>query len=224
MVAEDWQTKVGTTPTASWHFVSLQIKPPADYKRERDCLRFPGCIVEAIDLFRHRLGNPNVDRIQQKEALIYLIDLVGDINQAWHCGSGKLADGSSDENGRRIRVTYKGGHVPGNRSRDPKNDNLQFFWDVSLLEIEGRTEPAMIRHLFSKDVLGDQDPDNIVNAETELMANETRTVEEDSVVPDGTDLDEKYVYGQANLHAMDYQLLRAGIALSKIIRDAFPTH
>jgi len=219
MMADRWDRTIGTTPIAAWHFVNMPFQ--SDYKAERDCLQFPGCIVGAVDVFRHRLGDPNVDRLRQEEALIYLVHLVGDINQGWHCASGKLADGSSDEYGTRIHVTYKGGHVPGNRTGDLKNDNLHFFWDVSLIEIEGRTEKAMVEHLFSKEVLGDRDPDTIVRGTTEAVANETRTVAEDSVVPNGTDLDDKYVYDHVNLYAMDYQLLRAGIMLAQIIRDAF---
>jgi nuclease S1 len=219
MVAEDWGKRFGTTPTSAWHFVNIPIKA-SDYKPERDC-QFPGCLVDAVDLFRRRLGNPAIDRVQQKEALIYLIHLVGDIHQGWHCGAGELSDGSSDENGRRIRVTYKGGHVPGNRTRDPKNDNLHFFWDVSLLEIEGLSDKAMVEHLF-KDTLGERNPDELVTPETMRMVNETHTIAQDSIVRDGTDLDEEYVYRHFNLDAMDYALLRAGLTLAHIIKHAFP--
>jgi hypothetical protein len=219
MVAEDLATKMGTTPTAAWHFVNIPLRD-TDYKAERDC-PFPGCLVDAVTLFRRRVSDPKLDQLQRKEALIYLVHLIGDIYQGWHCASGTLSDGSSDENGTRIHVTYRGGHLPGNDTGDPKNDNVHFLWDVSLLEFEGRDEAGMIRHLLDPDeTLDHRNPDTILTALTQKMAEETHTVAQDAKGSEEQNLTHKDL--QENATAMDEELLQAGLNLARILKFAFP--
>lgn len=218
MVAEDLATKMGIT--ASWHFVNIPLND-TDYKAERDCPFPPGCLVDAVTLTRRRVSDPKLDPVLRKEALIYLVHLIGDIFQPWHCTNGTLTDGSSDENGTRILITYRGGHVPGNDTGDPKNDNVHFLWDVSWLEFEGRDEAGMIRHLLDPDeTLDHRNPDTIFTPATDKMAEETHSVAGFFKFSEGQDLTHKNL--EEITVDMDDELLRAGLNLARILKFAFP--
>ena len=216
MRAEDWATKPGGAHTATWHFVNIPLDT-AKYDAARDCPH-SNCMVEAVTKLRREFWDLKVDPALRKEALIYLVHLIGDTFQGWHCASGTLSDGSSDENGTRIRLTYKGGHLPGNTSKDPKNDNAHFLWDVALLEFEGRDEAAMVEHLFT-DTLGDRKPDDLYTGPAHFLAEYAHDVAQRGPRRDGQDLSEDDM--KSNAADMDEQLLVSGLNLARMIQFAY---
>lgn len=203
---------------AAWHFVNI---PNAEetFNSQRDCVG-SFCVVGAINNFIEimGIGSSKAEPAMQKEALIYLIHLMGDLHQPFHCSTGKLPGGLSDRNATFLRVAFKGGHVPGNKTGDPSNDNLHFVWDVSLIEFEGFDEEAFVEHLF-KDTLGTRDPGGLSGGRTSDKATEAHAVAQDALVLDGTDLDETYMTEKSKL--MDEQLLQAGLKLAVTIQRAF---
>jgi hypothetical protein len=222
---DEWATKLGSTHTATWHFVNIPRDNDSDteerFVSSRDCPVATSCIIAAVNQMREIMGNSGnskAEPIVQKEALIYLIHVMGDIHQPYHCSNGTLANGSSDRNATLIHVKYKGGDVPGNTYGDPKNNNLHFVWDVSLLEFAKLSEADYIDHLF-KDTLGNRNPIPLGMGTTTQNANDAHFVAEDNFVADGTDLNDASMKKLAEL--MDEQLLQAGLKLATALQTAF---
>jgi hypothetical protein len=145
----------------------------------------------------------------EKEALIFLIHFLGDVHQPMHCETGKLDDGSSDRNATLIHVTFNGGHMPGNESGDPNNDNLHFVWDVSLIEWEKLDEQTFVDHLITDILRGG---DRSIGVTTEVANNSHEYARFEGVmVKDHTDLNAAY------MDAQNY--MRGSIAMSSILRS-----
>ncbi|CAF2631595.1 unnamed protein product [Rotaria sp. Silwood2] len=94
-----------------------------EYKPERDCIN-DKCIVGAIKNYTKRLET-ELDDIQQKEALYFLIHFIGDIHQPLHSSF------SSDRGGNSVR-----GYFMNETSRT----NLHTLWDVGLIMMRLRRD------------------------------------------------------------------------------------
>jgi hypothetical protein len=213
--ADDLRNVVGTTHTADWHFVNIPLTADA-YDPARDC-RLSDCIIPRIEQFRAILANPKASDVRRQEALLYLIHFVGDIHQPLHCDGDRLG-------GNLLHVTVDGGHVPGNTKEDPKNDNLHFVWDTSLIEWEELSEPAFVDHLFNE-TLNDRNPSTLDGGTTLDWAMESHAIAKDVQVPDGADLDDTYM--DNNAEVADERLLVGGLRLARVINDALtpaPAH
>ena len=206
--ADDLRGLVGTAHTAEWHFVNIPLSANS-FDASRDC-PLSDCIVTRIEQFRAILANPKEKDVRRQEALLYLIHFVGDIHQPLHCDGDRLG-------GNLLHVTVDGDHVPGNTKEDPKNDNLHFVWDVSLIEWEGLSEPAFVNHLFNETLNG-RDPATLAGGTTLDWALQSHKIAQDVVVADGTDLDDTYM--DNNAEVADEQLLIGGLRLARVIKDA----
>lgn len=212
---DDLRNVLGTTHTAEWHFVNIPLTA-SSYDPARDC-KLSDCIIPRIEQFRAILANPKASDLRRAEALLYLIHFVGDIHQPLHCDGDRLG-------GNLLHVTVAGGHAPGNLKEDPKNDNLHFVWDTSLIEWEALSEPDFVNHLFDE-TLDERDPATLDGGTALDWAMESHTIAQRVQVPDGADLDETYMDNNAEI--ADERLLVGGLRLARVINDALkplPTH
>ena len=206
--ADDLRNQLGTTHTAEWHFVDIPLSA-SSYDPSRDCA-LSDCVIARIDQFRAILANPKEKPARRQEALLYLVHFVGDLHQPLHCDGDRQGE-------NLLHVTVDGDHVPGNTKEDPKNDNLHFVWDVSLIEWEGLSEPAFVNHLFNETLNG-RDPATLAGGTTLDWALQSHKIAQDVVVADGTDLDDTYM--DNNAEVADEQLLIGGLRLARVIKDA----
>jgi S1/P1 Nuclease len=81
--------------TANWHFVNIPYDA-ASYDPARDCKEAPrgDCIINAIERARSTLANRAASGQQRAEALMYLVHLVGDVQQPLHATDRQDAGGS----------------------------------------------------------------------------------------------------------------------------------
>lgn len=125
--------------TAQWHFVDIP-RNAAAYDARRDCraTKRGDCVVKAIErceaALRHGGSGCGTSR---KEALMFLIHLVGDVHQPLHCAT----DQPDDRGGNDKRVCFFGVC----REPDGRAKNLHGVWDSDILVHEGRSERAIIR-------------------------------------------------------------------------------
>ncbi len=105
--------------TAPWHYVDIPFDADK-YEPERDCQQHGGCVVEAIERFRHVLGDRQTNATVRIEALKFLVHFVGDVHQPLHC-----AERHGDHGGNLVLVNW-----PGN----PVALKLHAVWDGSLVE------------------------------------------------------------------------------------------
>lgn len=77
--------------TARWHYVNIPLDAPG-FDRARDCApgegdrALPGgaCVVAAVEAMAERVGDPELARPVQQQALAFLIHFVGDLHQPLH--------------------------------------------------------------------------------------------------------------------------------------------
>jgi len=100
---------------SAWHYVSIP-----DGQTYEDIQKNPqGDIVTAIDRFTRELRDPNTDRQKKREALAFLVHLVGDIHMPLHVGR------VEDQGGNKVALTWFGAPT-----------NLHEVWDEKLIEME----------------------------------------------------------------------------------------
>lgn len=210
--ADVLRNQLGTSHTAEWHFVDIPLSA-SSFDPARDCAR-SDCVIERIDEFRKILADPKEKPLRRQEALLYLIHFVGDLHQPLHCEGD--ARGGND-----VKVTFDGGgHVPGNDKKNAKSDNLHFVWDVSLLAWQEFGEQSYVQHLFAETLNG-RDPATLDGGTALDWATESHQIAQSVQVPNGTDLDTAYM--NTNADVADERLLRGGLRLARVIKEALAT-
>lgn len=100
---------------AVWHYVSIP-----DGQTYETIQRNPqGDIVQAIERFTNELRDPALSRQKKREAIAFLVHLMGDIHQPLHVGR------AEDQGGNANKLTWFG-----------TNTNLHEIWDEKLIEME----------------------------------------------------------------------------------------
>jgi hypothetical protein len=109
--------------TYRWHFVNIPLSAQA-YDENRDCrVTDQGdCIIAALTRLEVELANPGTSHEQRREALMFVIHLVGDLHQPLHASDNNDAGG----NGRAI--TAIGGAT-----------NLHSAWDSGIIHAHHRS-------------------------------------------------------------------------------------
>jgi len=115
--------------TARWHYVNLG--PDCDYDPVRDC-RGGQCLVGAIRQQQRVLADRTQPLQQRRDALAFLVHLVGDAHQPLHAG------GRDDKGGNRYQVSLRTDLPPPPFARNRETDgvigtNLHAVWDYYLL-------------------------------------------------------------------------------------------
>ena len=104
--------------TAPWHYIDIPIdKPHLDMAR--DCPK-ADCVIAKIEDFQKVLKDPATAPVQRREALMFLVHFVGDMQQPLHCSD------NNDQGGNKVIVTF--GDRPAGRPY-----NLHSLWDSGLL-------------------------------------------------------------------------------------------
>ena len=209
---DTWKSNPGEFRNAEWHFVDTPLA--STYDAKRDCA-FSDCVIERVDQFQAILADPKEDPKRRREALVYVIHFMGDLHQPLHCETGRLANGSPDRGGNLIPVTFLGKHL------DPpsvKNDDLHFFWDVTMIDNEHRAnDDAFVTHLLT-DTLNGRDVKTLTTGKTVEWAAESHKIAQTVQVKPKTDL--TAAYADANTKIVDERLLRGGLRLAAVLETA----
>ena len=114
--------------SARWHFVNLG-ESGCRYDAARDC---PGgdCVVGALEAQARILADPARSADERRQALKFVVHLVGDAHQPLHAGYGH------DRGGNRYQVNLHG-----------KGSNLHQLWDSGLLGTRRLDEDAWLARL-----------------------------------------------------------------------------
>ena len=117
--------------TGPWHYIDIPIDK-AHLDMARDCPN-GDCVIARIEDFKKVVADPAATAVQRKEALMFLVHLVGDMHQPLHCSDNK------DKGGNDVKVDFFG-----------RPSNLHSVWDSGLLKRMG-TEDALFAQ-FSGDL------------------------------------------------------------------------
>lgn len=115
-----WADQIrGSQPwTASWHYVDIPLNS-LGLDRKRDCPK-GDCVIARIEKYRDVWRDPHATAVSRRQALLFLVHLVGDLRQPLHC------EDNQDEGGNELPVRFFG-----------ESSSLHAVWDSGLLKHAG---------------------------------------------------------------------------------------
>jgi hypothetical protein len=132
-----WADEIKNDPqyskTASWHFLNLPVGlnyeqfVKAVYSQDKEN------VFSAILTAENKLANKSLPLFEKKEALKFLVHLIGDAHQPMHISR------AEDKGGNTIQVRFDG-----------KGTNLHSLWDSKLIDHEGLSEADLTKRLESR--------------------------------------------------------------------------
>ena len=116
--------------TARWHYVNYPLGQ-CDYVAVRDCPD-GNCVIGAIEKQRAILADPKQPREARRDALKFLVHLVGDVHQPMH------ASNHDDLGGNKFQISLRTDIAPEKYARNKYVDgvmgtNLHSVWDYYVL-------------------------------------------------------------------------------------------
>lgn len=116
--------------TSRWHYVNLS-SAAYGYDPARDCAGGE-CVVEAIRTQRAILANPHRPLASRRDALKFLVHLIGDVHQPMHAGNRR------DKGGNQFQISLRTDLPPQAYARSRYRDgimgtNLHAVWDYYVL-------------------------------------------------------------------------------------------
>ena len=203
-----WADEVRSTThpaTFNWHFTDVPVTARR-FDRARDCMPDPekgDCSVAALERLFDTLRTPGRSEIERREALKFIVHIVGDIHQPLHS-----AERDHDEGGNKVPVTLLG-----------QMTNLHAAWDRGIIGSFEQNETTLMEH--AEAWLASQQERAIARGSFIDWTNE------------GHDISRDIVYRHADDHTIDgperaeairiiqKRIARAGVRLAAVLNRAF---
>jgi hypothetical protein len=194
-----------------YHFIDIDVNDPGPIDFEKYCAEGL-CAPAVIQKMLAKLIDPDAKQQDRREALFFVIHLVGDIHQPLHCANRK------DRGGNLLRVI-----VPDD-SRHVTN--LHHVWDTNLVlqAMGGMDVLDFADRLFLQSSA--QDRKEFQKGDLKqwiLQSNQTAKDAAYKGIPvqaagaDPLELSQEYL--DANAEVVKTQLLRGGVRLAKLLND-----
>ena len=188
--------------TKNWHFVDIP-KNATDYDPTRDCQPTDNgdCAIAAIERFRTTLADATKPTADRKEALTFLVHLLGDLHQPLHCAN------NNDRGGNEVKVKWFG-----------KRSNLHAIWDTGIIE-----EAALTDREFADEIAGGVTAAEVASIQAGTVidwALEAHKLAKTHAYKISASKLLGPQYYDANADTVDQQLLRAGLRLAKVLNEA----
>lgn len=180
--------------SASWHYVNI-AEEGCRYDAARDCPG-GGCVVGAIERQLAILADHEQPLAARRQALKFVVHLVGDVHQPLHAGFGH------DKGGNTVQVNLGG-----------DGGNLHRLWDSGLLNTAGRDHADYLRHLQRLPLATGLDGGPVDWAETSCAIAVLP-----GLYPPRPGIDDAYV--QRWRPVAEAQLLRGGTRLATLLNEA----
>ncbi len=199
--------------TAPFHYVNFPRPVVEGSQSERELP--PGeNIVLAIEGFRRSLsapstaasagkyfGNPSASSLEKREALSFLVHLVGDIHQPMHCAP------TGDQGGNQVELTFEG-----------EASNLHKVWDGGLIWKTGLTEDEYFQALSRSRDWQDEDPFERTGSVLDWALESNRIALLNAyALPHDHCIDARYF--DANIRIINRRLTLAGKRLADILNE-----
>jgi len=195
-----------------WHYVDINVEKSV-YEPDLKDKKYADVILK-IDEFRKVLADDKAEAVDRKEALLFLVHLIGDMHQPLHC-----AERKGDRGGNLYSVRYKGEAI--------KQLNLHKVWDGHLVrEVLEELEPLDRANRLNMAITPEERKSWEKHGAKE-WALEAHQLAKDFVYKDvpedkgnttpAFDLDEKYV--KRGKPVVADQLKRGGVRLAKVLNE-----
>ncbi len=179
----------------TFHFVAI----PSDgkgYDRRSHCAN-DNCLIEKIKYYREILQDAKQSTASRADALKYVLHLIGDLHQPFHC---------TDKHGNNVRITFNN-----------LSTNLHKLWDDDMIATAKMSVDSYAR-MIENDGKAAQTTYNVARGTVVDWALESNSIARGASPGNGV-LGDKYY--QNNKEILDRQLYRAGVRLAAILNDIF---
>lgn len=199
--------------TSRWHYINAR-GGGCDFDLARDCPD-GGCVVAQIQRQRAILADRTQPREARRDALKFLVHLVGDAHQPMHAGD------RTDAGGNQYQISLATALEPEAYARDKYVDgvmgtNLHSVWDYYILGARGLSLPQYTQTL---DALPWPPSNEAPLFAPMAWAREScRLVEARHLYPDGHKLDDGYLDAMRPL--AEQRIRQAAWRLASILNDA----
>lgn len=190
--------------SAPWHYVNVPIDEP---RYDAKFCPKGGCVVSKLAEFKRVLKDNTKPREERRQALRFVIHLVGDLHQPLHVGDNQDRGG----NNTQVRFFQRG-------------TNLHAVWDAGLIGRGPKGEKAWLELLT--EMADDKHRESWVKGTVEDWANESLAAAKEAyLIPEtrvritsGDGLAEDYA--EWNLPTSREQLAKGGVRLAWVLNEA----
>lgn len=173
--------------TSRWHFINAR-SAGCTFELARDCPDGQ-CVVAAIERQRRILADASRPPGERRDALKFLVHLVGDIHQPLHASDRK------DQGGNRFQVRL--GRTPatdgrtGGSRRTTTGTNLHSVWDYHVLDSAGQGRREMAARLRS--LVPASPAAAVADAPLEWARETCALLDAEAIYPAGNVIDQGYL-------------------------------
>jgi hypothetical protein len=195
--------------SAPWHYVDVPLDEPRYDAKFSGPVAEKGCIVDKIAEFRAILKDPNKTDAERRQALRFVVHLVGDLHMPLHVGD------NHDRGGNDTQVRWY-----------DRGSNMHRVWDSDIIERAGTTEEFWLDDLAA--LITPENRTAWMGGCVEDWATESLLAARAAYRVPGKDVRIKpgqkpaHEYQDANLPVARRRLAQAGLRLAWVLNDAFP--
>jgi hypothetical protein len=193
------KAETGNKRTNRWHFVNFK-GGDCSYVPVRDCPD-GNCVIAAINRTTLALADRRRPDAERRDALKFLVHLVGDVHQPLH------ATPLDDHGGGDYQVSYHG-----------EGRNLHTVWDALLLQTAGRSTSEYVDFLGSKPPLPADPARHSDRPAVDWATESCEIVLHGKIYPEKHVIDDAYL--DANRPLVEQRLRRAGSRLADVLNFA----
>ena len=202
-----WADEVRNTThpaTYNWHFTDVPVEAQG-FLRTRDCkpnAEKGDCSVAALERLSAVLRDPTRPDLQRREALKFIVHIIGDIHQPLHS-----AERNKDQGGNLVNVTMNGDAM-----------NLHAAWDRAIIAASRENETTLAHD--ANDWLETQNEKLIAEGSFIDWTNEGHRLSRDFLYPQAADRVISRAERVAAIGLIRQRIGRAGVRLARVLNDA----
>lgn len=203
-----WADEVRNTThpaTYNWHFTDVPVNARR-FNRDRDCRPNPekgDCSVAALERLAAVLRDPTRPALERREALEFIVHIVGDIHQPLHS-----AERDHDQGGNLVTVTLLG-----------QMTNLHAAWDRGIIAAYQENEMTLVQH--AEDWLSSQQERAIARGSFIDWTNDSHNIARDIVYKHAADHVIDAPERAEAIRIIRKRIGRAGVRLASVLNRAF---
>jgi len=193
--------------TKRWHYTDVPLTA-SSYKPNRDCVKEKegDCSLAELQRVKAVLVDAHGDPQQRREALMFLVHIVGDIHQPLHA-----AERNHDAGGNLVTIASIGGAT-----------RLHQAWDSGIIKESGRDESSLAA--AGEQWLGMQSDLKAVGAGTfESWSLESHKLAQQVVYPQAADGRISNTERVKDIGIIEERIARAGFRLATVLNEVFGT-
>ncbi|RFC53314.1 S1/P1 nuclease [Brumimicrobium aurantiacum] len=179
-----------------WHYVTIP-----DGMRYSETNKNPqGDVIAGINFVVDQLKSDTIDPTREKEYLMMLVHLVGDIHQPLHVGNG------TDRGGNQVEVRWFG-----------EKSNLHRVWDTQMLDGKKYSYTELTK------IINHPEHEEIVSWQTDNVEDWAHQCMEfrDGIYTMADGYSWAYKYQYVHWDTMKKQLLKGGVRLAGLLNDIY---